>query len=186
MMANSNALLLNQAQLQTTSPRRDGRGGALRIALARYREACFRARLGQVWSAVSGRPSRLLRLGDVKGACTVRASHYAGIQTVSIRQIRGSEGRAKDFDAGFGPITSHSQWRWLNVASARLQGVPLPPVELVQVGQVYYVRDGHHRISVARAWGQESIEAEVTVWDVVEPLPGEQPVSTRNLALQPA
>jgi hypothetical protein len=186
MMAHSNTLLLNQAQLQTGSPRRGGSSQAIRIALARYREARFRARLGQVWSALSGRSRHLLRLGDVRGTCTIGGSHYAGTQTVSIRQIRGSEGRSEDFDAEFAPLTSHSQWRWLKVASARLQDVPLPPVELIQVGQVYYVRDGHHRISVARAWGQESIEAEVTVWDVVGPLPGEQPAPAGDLSLQPA
>jgi hypothetical protein len=47
----------------------------------------------------------------------------------------------------------------------------LPPVVLVQVGDVYFVRDGHHRISVARALGQLDIEAEVTVWHLSGPLP---------------
>jgi hypothetical protein len=115
------------------------------------------------------------RDADVRGTCTIGGSHYAGTRTVPLRQIRGSEGRSEDFDAEFAPVTSHSQWRWLKVASARLQDVRLPPVEPIQVRQVYDVRDGHHRISVVRAWGQESIEAEVTVWDVVGPLPGEQP-----------
>jgi hypothetical protein len=52
----------------------------------------------------------------------------------------------------------------------------LPPVVLVQVGDVYFVRDGHHRISVARALGQLDIEAEVTVWEVAGPLPWDAPV----------
>jgi hypothetical protein len=54
------------------------------------------------------------------------------------------------------------------VAQARQQGLSLPPVELTQVGEVYFVRDGHHRISVARALGQTDIEAEVRVWQVAE------------------
>jgi hypothetical protein len=61
--------------------------------------------------------------------------------------------------------------RWLRVAAARDQGKVLPPVVLVQVGDVYFVRDGHHRISVARALGQLDIEAEVTVWHLSGPLP---------------
>jgi len=71
-------------------------------------------------------------------------------------------------------------------------GTPLPPVELVQVGDVYFVRDGHHRISVARTVGQRDIEAEVTVWHVDGPLPWEEPLATESpqfagkLAGQPA
>jgi hypothetical protein len=65
--------------------------------------------------------------------------------------------------------------RWLRVAAARDQGKVLPPVVLVQVGDVYFVRDGHHRISVARALGQLDIEAEATVWHVSGPLPWDAP-----------
>ena len=58
-----------------------------------------------------------------------------------------------------------------------------PPVELIQVGDLYFVRDGHHRISVARAMGQEAIEAKVTAWHVVGSLPWEQRVeSGRSLS----
>jgi hypothetical protein len=56
---------------------------------------------------------------------------------------------------------------------ARQQGAKLPPVALIQVGDVYFVKDGHHRISVARALGQVEIEAVVTVWHVAGQLPWE-------------
>lgn len=46
-------------------------------------------------------------------------------------------------------------------------GVKLPPVALIQVGEVYFVEDGHHRISVAKLWGEHEIEAEVTIWEMV-------------------
>jgi hypothetical protein len=59
-------------------------------------------------------------------------------------------------------------------------------VELIQVGDLYFVRDGHHRISVARAWGQATIDAEVTVWEVVGPLPWERPATVAQPAVQPA
>ena len=61
--------------------------------------------------------------------------------------------------------------RWLRVATVRGRDKVLPPVVLVQVGHVYFVRDGHHRISVARALGQLDIEAEVTIWQVSGELP---------------
>jgi hypothetical protein len=96
---------------------------------------------------------------------------------VPIQQIWGSEGRSADFDALFYPRQAHSQGRWVGIAAARMMGLVLPPVELIQVGDGYFVRDGHHRISVARALGEEYIEAEVTLWQVSRPLPGKQPVS---------
>lgn len=64
-------------------------------------------------------------------------------------------------DCSFYPVRDHNQGRWLGVATARQEEKSLPPVELIQVGDVYFVRDGHHRISVARALGQPVIEAEV-------------------------
>jgi hypothetical protein len=96
---------------------------------------------------------------------------------VPIQQIWGSEGRSADFDSLFYPRQGHSQGRWVGIAAARMMGLVLPPVDLIQVGDGYFVRDGHHRISVARALGEEYIEAEVTLWQVSRPLAGKQPVS---------
>lgn len=90
------------------------------------------------------------------------------MRLVSLSAIRGSEGRSTDFDADFNPLQEHTRERWISVASAMQTGVALPPVKLVQVGAVYYVRDGHHRISVAKQRGQTEIEAEVSVWRVAE------------------
>ena len=100
---------------------------------------------------------------------------YAGLHTVPIEQIRGSEGRSSDFDRNFNLLQDHCKDRWLGVARAREQDKVLPPVEVVQVRDVYFVRDGHHRISVARALGQLDIEAELTVWQVSGPLPWDAP-----------
>jgi uncharacterized ParB-like nuclease family protein len=111
------------------------------------------------------------RLIDYEGALkngNIRSSHDSGIRTVPIDRIRGSLGRTEDFDAAFRPLKAHTRARWLSVASAWVYEVALPPVELVQVGELYFVRDGHHRLSVAKAFGQESIEATVIVVDVAE------------------
>jgi len=93
---------------------------------------------------------------------------------VAIAQICGSEGRAADFDRDFNPLQDHTRDRWLGIAEAYQRGRYLPPVALIQVGDHYFVRDGHHRISVARALGQQAIEATVEVWQVDQPLPWEQ------------
>jgi len=80
---------------------------------------------------------------------------------VSLSKIVGSENRSEDFDARFNPLKQHNRERWISIATARRQGLVLPSVKLVQDGNKYYVRDGHHRISVAKAMGQLEIEASV-------------------------
>jgi hypothetical protein len=135
-----------------------------------YASARKRGRRGQRGSILGRRVDRLFALSEVEDACNVLARCHAGIRNVAMSQIRGSEGRCNDFDGDFNPIQDHCTSRWLRVAAARDQGKVLPPVVLVQVGGVYFVCDGHHRISVARALGQLDIEAEVTVWHVSGPL----------------
>jgi hypothetical protein len=138
-----------------------------------YSKVRHRALEGQVWSLLTRRSRGLLSLTELTQECAVSSSSDAGIRTVPIKQIRGSEGRSHDFDRDFNPLQDHTRMRWLGIAAARQAGKSLPPVSLIQVGDVYFVRDGHHRISVARAIGQCDIEAEVTVWQVARPLPWE-------------
>ena len=142
--------------------------------------SCARSRgwRNQLWSALTGRSHSLLSLAEVDAACTVDSRRHTGLQTVPISRIQGSEGRCNDFDSDFNPLQGHTRGRWRSVARARREGKPLPPVELVQVGDVYFVRDGHHRISVALASGQQDIEAEVMAWRVTGPLPWEGAAGT--------
>jgi len=85
---------------------------------------------------------------------------------VSIDQICGSESRVHDFDADFNPLQENTKGRWLSIASAMQRGRQLPPVILIQIGESYFVRDGHHRISVARAQRQKIIRAKVEIWEM--------------------
>ncbi|MGB3717303.1 MAG: hypothetical protein WA996_23010 [Candidatus Promineifilaceae bacterium] len=146
-----------------------------------YRSALLRGWWQKVCSVVTRRSRRLLNLSEVEAANTMRGSHYLGMKTVSISQIRGSEGRSDDFDIDFNPLQSHTEERWLNIAAAQQRGVKLPAVDLVQVEGIYFVRDGHHRISVAQALGQEYIEARVTLWEVASPLSRERPLDFPNI-----
>jgi hypothetical protein len=141
-----------------------GRSAAHSAALRLYAGTRLHSRL----AALFGRSQRLPDLASLTRHSTLKGQHAAGLQTVRIDQIRGSEGRSQDFDAEFRPLSEHTKQRWLSVASAWFQGLTLPPVELIQVGDSYFVRDGHHRVSVARAAGQQQIEAEVLVWQVAE------------------
>ena len=129
----------------------------------------------RLWSALRGRPGHLLDLRAVAAEHTIRARRADGAQVVPIRQILGTEGRAGEFDSAFHPIQTHTEVRWRGIARAWMAGASMPPVELIRVGDIYFVRDGHHRISVARALGQREIEAVVTVWQVERPAAAEPP-----------
>ena len=146
-----------------------------------YQRARMAGRMRRLWSLLARRPRRLLDLRDVERVCRIRGRCYAGTQPVSLTEIRGSAGRCRDYDDEFHPLRGESSSRWLSIACAERMRVPLPPVKLVRVGDVYFVEDGHHRISVARALGQQEIDAEVVVWHVEGPLPWEgasaQPVA---------
>ncbi len=86
---------------------------------------------------------------------------YRGVQTVRVDQIVGSLNRYHQFDRAFLPVEDQIASRWQSIDRAFYKDISLPPVLLYKVGQVYFVVDGHHRVSVAREQGQEFIEAEV-------------------------
>ncbi|HSR34285.1 MAG TPA: hypothetical protein VLY63_27270 [Anaerolineae bacterium] len=140
-----------------------------------YSSARDRGRRGMLWATLTGRSRCLLALEEVRQGSHVSTTEqsrlHAETRLVQIAQIVGSEGRCADFDCDFNPLHDHNRGRWLRIATANRRGTPLPPVDLVQVGDLYFVQDGHHRISVARALGQKHIEARVTVWHVSGPLP---------------
>ena len=87
---------------------------------------------------------------------------HLGLQTVPIDQIVGSVAQGHAFDRAFRPTTPRVRARWERIASALRRGEALPPVSLYRLGEAYFVRDGHHRVSVARALGHRTIEAYVT------------------------
>jgi hypothetical protein len=121
--------------------------------------------LRRLCARFSRRSMRLFELDDVTRSPTITNRYDAGLQTAAIRQIRGSENRTAGFDTNFHPLSKHTAQRWMGIARTQLEGVCMPPVELVQVGDIYFVRDGHRRISVGRALGQNLIEAAVQVWE---------------------
>ncbi|MGE5073134.1 MAG: DUF4032 domain-containing protein [Anaerolineae bacterium] len=126
-----------------------------------FSRARFKAFLNRVRSVIEGRPTTLLSYDDVKSALHVGGPIYRGVQTVRVDQIVGSLNRYHQFDRAFLPTEDRIRSRWQSVDRAFYQEISLPPVLLYKVGQVYFVVDGHHRVSVAREQGQEFIEAEV-------------------------
>ncbi len=130
----------------------------VRSDFGRARRKAF---LNRVRSIVSGRPTTLLSYDDVKSALHIGGPIYRGVQTVRVDQIVGSLNRYHQFDRAFLPVEDRIGTRWQSVDRAFYQEISLPPVVLYKIGQVYFVVDGHHRVSVAREQGREFIEAEV-------------------------
>jgi hypothetical protein len=107
---------------------------------------------------------------EVRRRLPTEAQHYAGMQEVPLDKILGSVGRYQDFDRAFLPKYSFMRSRWESVDQAHLQDINLPPIEVYKLGPFFYVKDGNHRVSVARERGQAFIDAMVTEIVVTVPV----------------
>jgi hypothetical protein len=102
-----------------------------------------------------------------------------GLRVVPLDLIVGTVDRDRDFDRSFRPTSRRVRARWEHLAEAMRRGESMPPVDLLQVGEIYFVRDGHHRVSVSRALGREDIDAYVT--EVVTRVGADRAVTLANL-----
>lgn len=130
-------------------------------ARADFSRARFKSFINQVFAVLRGQRNNLLSYDDVKEKLRIGGPIYRGVKTVPVDQIAGSLNRYHEFDRAFLPKEDQLAGRWTKVDRAFYEDIHLPPVVLYKVGQVYFVVDGHHRVSVAREQGQEYIEAEV-------------------------
>ena len=142
-------------------------------------EAFNRARRRALWQGVLGLfkgkqtiQASLLSFDAVRDRLKIRGQHYVGLKTIPLNKIVGSVGRYQDFDRAFLPAQEHSRERWREVYLA-VQGKGLPPIELYKIGDAYFVRDGHHRVSVLKEMGATEVEAYVTEFDTPVPLPAD-------------
>jgi hypothetical protein len=104
---------------------------------------------------------RLLSFDEAKCSLTGWSQVYQGMRTIEVQKITGSVGRYHDFDGSFLPLKVSMGERWGRVDRAYHRGDELPPVSLYKIGEAYFVRDGNHRVSVARYHGVAAIDAEV-------------------------
>jgi hypothetical protein len=121
-----------------------------------------REMLQRIFTLFGDRGRELLSLSDIKSLVKPTSETFVGIKTVAIDLIVGSEDRYGDFSRSFLPKRRHTSERWVNIRLAHLKGIHLPLVKLYELGGVYFVRDGNHRISVAKRFGGRYIDAEVT------------------------
>ena len=131
-----------------------------------FERASSRAFWRRIVTRLTGENNELLPFDEVREKLTFRGQHYVGLHQVSISQIVGSMGRYNDFDRAFLPTQTRTKGRWMSIDQAHYQDIHLPPVELYKIGEIYFVKDGNHRVSVARERGQEYVDANVTEIDI--------------------
>ncbi|MDQ7024342.1 MAG: hypothetical protein Q9P01_03555 [Anaerolineae bacterium] len=121
-----------------------------------------KAFLQEMMSLLRGQSAELLSFDEVRARLRLRAESYKGLQDIPVDKIIGSVGRHRDFTQTFLPKSDDARDRWSRVYAKvnSLEGVP--PIEVYQVDDVYFVRDGNHRVSVAREINAKTIEAHVT------------------------
>jgi hypothetical protein len=130
-----------------------------------FNKARLKDRLLKLLHVLTPERHDLLSLNYVKELLKPRGQRYHGMTVVPIKLIVGSEGRYKDFNKAFLPKHEHLRRRWENVDKARIKEVILPPIKLYEIGGVYFVADGNHRVSVAKSQGIQAIDAEVVSLD---------------------
>jgi len=138
--------------------------------------------LQSVAALLSNQPNELVPFEEVRSRINIRGMVSRGLQHVPLDKIIGSEGRYADFDRRFLPRQNQTSGRWQSVDVAHYAAIPLPPVDLYKIGDVYFVKDGNHRVSVARERGLAEIDAYVTEYMVDVPL--DQQLSLRTLLLK--
>jgi hypothetical protein len=131
--------------------------------------------------------SETLSFTDVVDALGRRGEHDRGLQLIKLDQIVGSVDKVRDFDRRFRPTSDRSRQRWERLAEKSRMGEYLPPIDVYQLGNLYFVRDGHHRVSVARAQGATDIDAHVVQIDTVvdtEGIGGPRDLEGKNWGLR--
>jgi hypothetical protein len=154
----------------------------MRSSTYNFQEARRKAVITELLDFLRRQRSAMFSLEDVRTRLNVRGQRWLGHQTVPLDHIIGSEGRYGDFDRRFLPRSNALRGRWSSIDTAMQHHVHLPPIELYKIGDVYFVRDGNHRVSVARLQGQVDIDAYVT--ELIVDVPIGPDLSTRELLLK--
>ena len=126
-----------------------------------FQKAQSRALLSKLFNIFSPSREELLSFDEAKKLLQPEGETYTGLAAVALDKIIGSEGRYRDFNRHFLPRKDYLRQRWVSIDKTHYEDINLPPVRLYEMGGVYFVRDGNHRVSVARSLGQVEIDAEV-------------------------
>ncbi len=142
------------------------------ITYIRSESEFSRARNRGFWevmrSWITGHRSHLWSLDELVNTLQPEQAVYLGLQDIPLKDIVGSAGRYRDFTRHFLPCVNDelSKERWRTIYTLVVSGVGFPPIEVYQLGQAYFVQNGHHRVSVAAYLGWKSIQAHVTLLSI--------------------
>lgn len=126
-----------------------------------FNKARNKALFNELLHFLSPEETKMISLGDMKKLLKPNNEVYEGLKVIPVNLIVGSESRFQDFDNHFFPKSLHLKTRWENIDRAHINGDTLPPITLYELGGLYFVRDGNHRVSVAKSMGIETLDAEV-------------------------
>ncbi len=144
-----------------------------------FSQARMQAFWQEVWALLTGKSIDLLRFEEVKQRLRLTDERYLGLQEIPLDKIVGSVGRYRDFTRTFLPRTNAVRSRWQRLDALARGPEGFPPIEVYKVGDVYFVIDGNHRVSVARQLGAKTIEAYVT--ELRTPVPIDENTTERDL-----
>lgn len=131
-------------------------------AVADFRRLRSRADLSELISRLTGEPNQLLSYHEVVQKLRLQGSAERGLRDIPLDAIVGSVGRYSDFTRDFLPLRDTDRDRWARVKVLASGMVGFPPIEVYKIGDAYFVKDGNHRVSVARDLGATHIQAYVT------------------------
>jgi hypothetical protein len=144
-----------------------------------------RRALSRVAAALRREPSDvnvILPFEEVVQALGRRGERQLGLQTIPLDSIVGTVDRSREFDRAFRPTSSRVRPRWERIAEATRKGKAMPPIDVYRIGELHFVKDGHHRVSVASELGHDVIDAYVT--EVITELGAERAIRLHDLALK--
>jgi hypothetical protein len=124
----------------------------------------------------------ILPFEEVVAALGRRGERRLGQQPIELDSIVGTVDRQREFDRRFRPTSTRVRTRWERIAAAQRRGEAMPPIDVYRIGEVHFVKDGHHRVSVARAHGHRDINAYIT--EIVTEVGAERAITLRDLPLK--
>jgi len=140
------------------------------------------ARLAAALRLDSGDVELMLPFDEVVAALGRVSEHDLGIQTIPLDSIVGTVDRGKEFDRAFRPTSSSVRGRFERIAGAQRRGESMPPIDVYRVTDMHFVRDGHHRVAVARAQGRDRIDARVV--EVITRVSADRSIQLGDLPLK--
>ncbi|MBZ0285111.1 MAG: hypothetical protein K8L97_30540 [Anaerolineae bacterium] len=141
------------------------------MGVQRFENATVRAMMQEMIGRLRGKSTQLQSFDEMREKFAAWQEIGRGLQDIPLNRIVGSVGRHQDFTRSFLPKSAISKERWSHIFAEVVGELGLPPVEVYDLCGDYYVRDGHHRVSVARELGFKTVQAYVT--EVQVPVTGD-------------